>query len=85
MLEVVTARRILFVSPKVVQRPGSDSPLYFDSQNMYQIFMEKRNASARRLLPAALLESSAGRRFASPRSRLKYYRRIVSFPQQTIQ
>ena len=45
---------ILFTSPKVVHRPRSDSPLHFDPQNTYQIRMGKINASARRLLHAAL-------------------------------
>jgi len=33
--------RILFASPKVVDRPRSDSLEHFDSQNIYQIYMEK--------------------------------------------
>jgi len=49
---------ILFASLEIVHRPESDCPLHFDSQNLYQIRMEKINASARCLLPTALLECS---------------------------
>ena len=34
-----------------MQRPRSDFPLHFDAQDIYQICMDKRNASTRRLLP----------------------------------
>jgi len=67
----VLRNRILFASPEDVHRPRSDSPLHFDSQNIYLIRMEKINASARRLLSTALL--SAGRRFAASKSRLQNY------------
>jgi hypothetical protein len=46
---------ILFASPEVGHRCRSDSTLHFDLQNIYQIRMEKQNASARRLPAAALL------------------------------
>jgi len=46
---------ILFTSFKVVHRPRSVSPLHFDSQHIPQSY-RKNNASARRLLLAALLE-----------------------------
>jgi len=48
--------RILFASTEVMHTPRSHSPLHFDIQNIYQIRTEKRNASARCLLPATLLE-----------------------------
>jgi len=48
--------RILFASTELVHRPRSDSPLPFDIENTYQIRTGKSNASARRLLPATLLE-----------------------------
>jgi len=32
---------IIFESPKVVHRPRSDSPVHFDTQNIYQIRIEK--------------------------------------------
>ena len=48
--------RILFASPEVVHRSRLDSLLHFDPQNICQIRIEKQNASARRLLPADMLE-----------------------------
>ena len=48
--------RIPFASTGGVHKSGSHSLLRFDSQNIYQIRREKINASARRLLAAALLE-----------------------------
>jgi len=47
---------ILLASAEVMHTPRSDFPLHFDNKNTYQICMETENASARRLLPATLLE-----------------------------
>ena len=47
---------IVLASPKVVYIPRSDSSLHFDIRNISQIRIERLYASARRLLPAALLE-----------------------------
>jgi len=43
-------------STELMHRPWSDSSLHFEIKNTYQIRMGKSNASARRLLPAILLE-----------------------------
>jgi len=48
--------RIIFASPEVVHTSGSNSLLYFDPQNIYQIRRQKWNASARRLPPADVFE-----------------------------
>jgi len=49
--------RILFASHKFIYRLRSGSPLHFDMRNIYHIREEKCwNASARRLLPTAMLE-----------------------------
>jgi len=48
--------RIFSASTEAMRRPSSDFPLHFDIKNIYQIRTEKENASARRLLPATLLE-----------------------------
>jgi len=48
---------ILTAITEVVQRPRSDCTLHFDLCNIWQIRMEKLNSSARRLLPATMLES----------------------------
>jgi len=40
----------LFASIEVMHRPRSDSPLHFDTRNIYQIRTKKQNAIARRLL-----------------------------------
>jgi len=47
---------ILFASPELIHRPRSDFPLHFNMNNMYQIRMEKYNASTRRLHSAAVPE-----------------------------
>jgi len=47
---------ILFAISEPMHRPRSDSPLHFDIESIYQIRTGKQNASARRLLPATLLE-----------------------------
>jgi len=47
---------IIFASPVVWHKPRSESFLNFYSQNTYQIRPGKMNASARRLLPAAMPE-----------------------------
>jgi len=47
---------ILFASTKVVRRPRYSCCLHFDIWNILQIRMEKSNASAQRLLSAAMLE-----------------------------
>jgi len=44
---------ILVAKTKVVHGPRSDSALHFDKY-IYQIRMEKENASTRRLLPATM-------------------------------
>ena len=69
-------------SPKVVHRPRSQSPLHFDSQNTYQIWMENKMLALGVCLPQTC--SSAGRMLAASRSSLQYYQRIVSSPQQKI-
>ena len=48
--------RILFTSIAIIHTPRSDFPPHVDIQNIYQIRAETYNASARRLLPATLLE-----------------------------
>jgi len=64
----------------VVHRPRSDNALLFDSQNMYQIRIDKINARDWRLPPSALLERWP--QVCASKSRLHNYRRIVSFSQQ---
>jgi len=46
----------LFASTQKVHRPRSQSPLHFDTEIIQQIRSLKLLSSARRLLPAALLE-----------------------------
>jgi len=41
-----------FANTEVVRRPRSDSPLSFDIGTTQQILIGKKNARARRLLPA---------------------------------
>ena len=74
---------ILFASTEKVHRPRSDSPLHIDIKNIWQICTAKTKMSALSVcFPQTC--SSAGCRFAASRSRLHYYRRIVSLPQQRI-
>ena len=47
---------LCFASTEVMHRSRSDSPLQVDIVNTHQIRTEKQHASARRLLPATLLE-----------------------------
>jgi len=47
---------IFFASTKIVHRPEFDSALHFNIRNVVQIRIKQWNASARRSLPAALLE-----------------------------
>jgi len=46
----------LFASTQKVQRPTSQFPLHFDIRNKWQIRLGKQFCSARRLLPADMLE-----------------------------
>ena len=73
---------ILFASLKAVHRPRSDSPQHFDSKKIYQFVQKNKMLALGNCL--SQLCSSAGRRIAASKSRLQYYRRIVSFPQQKI-
>ena len=67
-------------SPKVVHRPRSQSPLQFDIRTHSKFTREHNFPALGVCFPQPC--SSAGRMFAMTRSRLQYYRRIVSFPKK---
>ena len=73
---------ILFASPEVMHRPRSDTPLYFDIWNMWQIRTEKLIL----VLGVCLTQPcpSAGRRFATSRSCFKHNWTIHSFAHKSI-
>jgi len=58
------------------------SLLYISTLGTYFKFTRKNNFLALGVYFAQPCSSAAGRRFAASKSRLQYYRRIVSFPQQ---
>ena len=78
--QTLSARKLFF--QWFLYRPRLESPLHFESQNMYQMRMENKMLALGVCFPQPC--SSAGRRFSASRSRFQNYRRIVSFPQQKV-